>query len=89
MTRFLARILPVIELDPDARLNLNTDEYIRRMRRNSSAPAEILNPKKQVEQARTALSQARAQQQEMQEAGEEAQVAKTTAEAEANGGTQA
>lgn len=68
MSRFLQQIAPILELDPDAALNLDSDQYVRSMHRNLSAPPELLNDVDEVANGREQLSQRREQLAE-QEAG--------------------
>lgn len=80
MGRFLSQIAPVLELDPDARVNLNTDQYVRLMGKNLAAPPEILNDLETVDDTRELMAQQRQAAIDAQDANINAETAKTVAE---------
>jgi len=67
MSRFLARITPVLELDPDGTANLDVDAFIHRMGENMVVPHDILRAPDQVRALREEQAQKRAEAEALQQ----------------------
>lgn len=75
MVRFIGRIAPALEFDPDASVTLNVDEYIRQQAINSSVSPKLLETPDRTKEKRNELAESRAAAAQTQEVGAGAKAA--------------
>lgn len=81
---FLQQVLPMLEVDADAAMNIDTDAYVRKAAAANNVPAEILVDREVVQQRRQEVAQQRQQQQVLQQLQQAGQAAGTLSEAGVN-----
>lgn len=84
LTRFVSRVLPAFELDPDSRANVDWDNYVQTMGRDLSIPPEILRDPRRVQEFRRSQEEQDAQREALAQAGQAGEAAKDLADAVRN-----